>query len=313
MGGAQRYPSTDLWALFLVTALIAGCASKPARDGAASSPARPGAYYADDGPGSNPPPNLEQLSDATPRWEPLHRFANRPYTVLGRGYVPATELRPYKERGIASWYGRKFHAQRTSVGETYDMYAMTAAHPVLPLPSYARVTNLSNGKSVVVRVNDRGPFLHGRIIDLSYAAAYKLGYVNQGSAQVEVEAVLPESPGIFASRAPALPAAPPTAMAPPAATGAEGAVPMRTEDGKLFLQLGAFSNLDNAENFLALMEFQLSGSGNSGSEIPYTPRIRARDNLFRVELGPYASRSEAQRAVIDLESRFGVVPSARQR
>ncbi|MBK8742130.1 MAG: septal ring lytic transglycosylase RlpA family protein [Betaproteobacteria bacterium] len=309
---------------------LAGCASKPAPEGKAPSPPRPGAYYADDGPGANPPPNLEQLADALPRWEPLHRFANRPYTVLGRDYVPATELRPYRERGIATWYGRKFHARRTSVGENYDMYAMTAAHPTLPLPSYARVTNLANGRSVVVRVNDRGPFLHGRLIDLSYAAAFKLGYVNQGSAQVEVEAVLPDAPGLFAARAPA-PAAlllPGVAQATGAvqpvapaqwagqtspAAGIERNVPLRTEDGQLFLQLGAFSNLDNAENYLALMEFQLSGSGNSGGEIVYAPRIRARDNMFRVELGPYASRSDAQRAALELESRFGVVPSAQPR
>jgi rare lipoprotein A len=314
MPGARRAdPSASKWAALLLAVLIAGCASKPARRDAAPATARPGAYYADDGPGSNPPANLQQLADATPRWEPLHRFANRPYTVLGRDYVPATELRPYKERGIGSWYGRKFHAQRTSIGETYDMYAMTAAHPTLPLPSYARVTNLANGKSVVVRVNDRGPFLHGRIVDLSYAAAYKLGYVNLGSAQVEIEAVLPESGGIFASRASVPPAPPLAGVTQPATAAAEREVPLRTEGGELFLQLGAFSNLDNAENFLALMEFQLSGNGNSGSEIVYTPRIRARDNLFRVELGPYASRNLALRAALDLESRFGVVPSARRR
>jgi rare lipoprotein A len=312
MEGTTRYPSWSKWAALLLAVAIVGCASKPARQGAAPAPARPGGYYADDGPGASPPANLDQLTDATPRWEPLHRFANRPYSVLGRDYVPATELRPYRERGIASWYGRKFHAQRTSIGEAYDMYAMTAAHPTLPLPSYARVTNLTNGKSVVVRVNDRGPFLYSRIIDLSYAAAYKLGYVNQGSAQVEVEAILPEPGGIFSSRA-TTPSAPPVIAAPLAATASAREVPLRIEGGQLYLQLGAFSNLDNAENFLALMEFQLSGGGNSGSEIIYTPRIRARDNLFRVELGPYPSRGEAHRAAMDLESRFGLVPSARQR
>ena len=324
--------------------MLIGCALRPGRDAqsppSGSSPARSGAYYSDDGPGANPPPNLDQLADAVPRWEPLHRFANRPYTVLGRDYLPATELRPYKERGIASWYGRKFHSQRTSIGETYDMYAMTAAHPTLPLPSYARVTSAANGKSIVVRINDRGPFLHDRIIDLSYAAAYKLGYVNQGSAQVEVEALPPDSPGLFAARAPAANAAPPAGVAQPAASAAEKdaaaraaplsasplppvaqpfaaaaekTAPLRVEAGELFLQLGAFSNLDNAENFLTLMEFQLSGSGNSGGEFLYAPRIRARDNLFRVELGPYASRNDALRAALDLESRFGVLPSARPR
>ena len=332
----MREPSSRcieyLGAAILLALLLAGCSSKTVRDGATSSPStfppasplppstpRPGRYYADDGPGANPPPNLDQLPDAVPRWEPLHRFANRPYTVLGRDYLPATELRPYKERGIASWYGRKFHSQRTSIGETYDMYGMTAAHPTLPLPSYARVTNLANGRSVVVRVNDRGPFLHGRIIDLSYAAATKLGYLNQGSAQVEVEALLPEAPGIFAARAPASNPAPLAAVtqsvaaqlspaAQQAALAREREVPLRIESGELFLQLGAFSSLDNAENFLSLMEFQLSGSGNSSSEIVYAPRIRARDNLFRVELGPYASRNDALRAAGDLEARFGVVP-----
>src|SRR4029077_6570820 len=134
---------------------------------------------------------LDSIADAVPRAEPLHRAANRPYIVFGREYVPATTLRQYRERGIASWYGRKFHGEKTSTGETYDMYGMTAAHPTLPLPSYARVTNVSTGKVVVVRVNDRGPFLHSRIIDLSYAAAHKIGIAQRGSGEVEVEAILP--------------------------------------------------------------------------------------------------------------------------
>jgi rare lipoprotein A len=111
-----------------------------------------------------------------PKPEPLHRFANNPYSVFGRDYVPLRELKPYKARGIGSWYGRRYHGQKTSSGEIYDMYAMTAAHPILPIPSYVRVTNPANGKSVVVRINDRGPFHAGREIDLSWTAAYKLGY-----------------------------------------------------------------------------------------------------------------------------------------
>jgi rare lipoprotein A len=303
-------------ALAFLVAVLAGCASKTTREPATSVPppaTRPGAYYQDDGPGLNPPANLEQLPDASPRWEPLHRFANRPYSVLGRDYTPATELRPYKERGIASWYGRKFHAQRTSIGEAYDMYAMTAAHPTLPLPSYARVTNLSNGKSVVVRVNDRGPFLHGRIVDLSYAAAMRLGYVNQGSATVEVESILPDAVGVMVARAPL---SPPATLAPLAAVAPPARDPdlqVRIDGNDTYLQLAAFSNLDNAENFLAVMEFQLSGAANSHSEISYTPRIMARDNLFRVEIGPYPTRSDAERAAANLESRFGVIPNFRSR
>ncbi|HMH20110.1 MAG TPA: septal ring lytic transglycosylase RlpA family protein [Burkholderiales bacterium] len=148
----------------------------------------------DDGPVGSPPVNLDKLADATPRSEPLNPGANNPYTVLGRKYVPYQSLRPYRQRGIASWYGRKFQGRRTTSGERYDMYAMTAAHTLLPIPSYVRVTNLSNGRSIIVRVNDRGPFHAERIIDLSYAAAYKLGYVGAGSARVEVEAILPGKP-----------------------------------------------------------------------------------------------------------------------
>lgn len=164
--------------------LLISCSSAPQRGG----------YYKDDGPGDNPPANLASVPDAVPRNEPLHKYANRPYEVFGKKYVPLASVQPFQQRGTASWYGKKFHGQKTSSGETYDMYKMTAAHPTLPIPSYVRVTNVSNGRSVVVRVNDRGPFHGGRVIDLSYVAAYKLGYVGAGSAQVQVEAVVPGQP-----------------------------------------------------------------------------------------------------------------------
>lgn len=167
--------------LIAIFAALAGCGSAP----------RPGAYYKDDGPHERPPANLERVADAVPRVEPLHKFANRPYVALGRQYVPMTSVQPFRQRGRASWYGKRYHGNKTSSGETYDMYAMTAAHPTLPIPSYARVTNLANGRSVVVRINDRGPFRDGRVIDLSYVAAHKLGFIQAGQAQVEVEAILP--------------------------------------------------------------------------------------------------------------------------
>jgi rare lipoprotein A len=129
--------------------------------------------------------------DAVPRIEPLHKYANRPYNALGRDYVPMASLQPFRQRGMASWYGKRYHGQKTSSGEVYDMYAMTAAHPTLPIPSYARVTNLANGRSVVVRINDRGPFRGTRIIDVSYVAAHKLGFIQAGQAQVDVEAIVP--------------------------------------------------------------------------------------------------------------------------
>jgi rare lipoprotein A len=144
-----------------------------------------------DGPPAGSPVDLDRVGDAKPRVEPLHRGANNPYTVLGKKYVPYQSIKPYRQRGIASWYGRKFHGRPTSSGERYDMYAMSAAHTVLPIPSYVRVTHLDNGRSVVVRINDRGPFHADRIIDLSYAAAHKLRLLNAGSARVEVEIILP--------------------------------------------------------------------------------------------------------------------------
>jgi len=199
--------------LVCAAVLLSACGSTPKRDAdeataSASETDAPavrrrsgGGYYKDDGPEDEVPDNLDAIPDAEPRDEPLHRFANRPYHVMGQSFVPLTELRPFRQRGHGSWYGRRFHGNSTSSGEPYDMYAMTAAHPTLPIPSYARVTNLGNGRSVVVRVNDRGPFLRGRVIDLSYAAAHKLGYVNAGSAQVEVEQILPsEAPLLAATR-----------------------------------------------------------------------------------------------------------------
>ena len=169
--------------LFLALACLAlaGCGSS----------SNPGGYYKDDGPHERPPANLDRVADAVPRSEPLHKFANRPYKALGKQYVPMTALQPFRERGLASWYGKRYHGQKTSSGEVYDMYQMTAAHPTLPIPSYARVTSTKNGRSVVVRINDRGPFRSGRVIDLSYVAAHKLGYIQAGEAMVEVESIVP--------------------------------------------------------------------------------------------------------------------------
>jgi rare lipoprotein A len=171
----------------VLTLLVGACSTV----GPQEAPRAKGGYYKDDGPGDKPPANLADIADAEPKLEPLHRYANRPYRVFGTHYVPLVQLQPFRQRGVASWYGRRFHGQKTASGEPYDMYAMTAAHPTLPIPSYVRVRHLASGRSVVVRVNDRGPFHASRIIDLSYAAAYKLGFVQAGSAQVEVESLVP--------------------------------------------------------------------------------------------------------------------------
>ena len=271
-----------------------------------------GGYYQDDGPGDNPPANLDQIEDAEPGLEPLNRAANNPYTVFGQQYVPYKALTPYRQRGVGSWYGRKFHGQRTSSGGPYDMYAMTAAHPTLPIPSYARVTNLGNGRSVIVRVNDRGPFHSGRLIDLSYAAAYKLGYAGSGSASVEVESITREDmPMIAATRRRAVPpvtaaAAPQAnaeqpvaetqAMAPVILAAASAlqpepakpaqAIPVDAEASGIYLQLGAFSGRDNAENFRTRVYQQLAWLNDA-------IQIFSRDGMFRLHLGPYRDRDEA--------------------
>lgn len=274
--------------IFFLALALAACGTTPKR--------QPGkGYYLDDGPGDNPPANLDSLPDAQPRVEPLNKYANRPYTVLGKNYVPETRLVPYKARGNASWYGRKFQGQKTSSGEPYDMYAMTAAHPILPIPSYARVTSLRNNKSVVVRINDRGPFYSGRIIDLSYAAAHKLGIAAQGSGMVEVQSVLPGTETLVA-QAPK-PAEPdPTPPPVPAQV-----VPASSEAGGIYLQLGAFGLKANAEQFLTRLRSQLAGFSETLS-------IFTKDGLFRVHAGPYANRSEAQHAADKLGSTLGFKP-----
>lgn len=164
----------------------------------APAPSRPrwgGGYYLDDGPGDSPPPDLDSIPEPVPQAEPLRRATMRPYIVMGQTYTPMRELTPYKARGVASWYGRRYHGKQTSSGEIYDMYQISAAHPTLPIPSYARVTNVATGRSVVVRINDRGPFIDSRLIDLSYTAAHRIGVIGGGSALVDVETILPDASG----------------------------------------------------------------------------------------------------------------------
>ena len=278
-------------------------APSPSASSAPSKPApRPSSkYYLDDGPGDQTPADLDAIPDAVPRIEALHRFANRPYVVFGREYVPATPLRAYRERGVASWYGRQFHGQKSSARETYDMFAMTAAHPTLPLPSYARVTGVASGRSVVVRVNDRGPFLHDRVIDLSYAAAHRIGIAQKGSGEVVVEAILPGDP-ITAAAAPLPPVATaPLAAVPPGAPSSEppSPVPVAPAEGGFVVQLGAFASNANAQNFVAHVANQLAPIG-------VEPKIRQAAGLFRVFVGPYPTRDEARRTSERLRSALGL-------
>lgn len=262
-----------------VVVVLAGCSAAPPRGDAPVSQ-RGGGFYKDDGPGDKAPANLDAIADAVPRSEPLHRAANRPYERMGRHYMPLASLQPFRERGVASWYGRRYHGNKTSIGETYDMYAMTAAHPTLPLPSYARVTSVANGRSVVVRLNDRGPFLHGRIIDLSYVAAHKLGILQAGSGEVEVEALLPGA----AQAATPPPISPSPSVSQSAASG-------------VYVQLGAFSSRDNAEALRVRISRDFSSEN---------AQLVQSGALWRLQIGPYASREAANAAADSVEKRFDV-------
>jgi len=301
----------------IVAAALSGCGTTP------KAPPRPGGYYLDDGPGANPPANFESVPDAVPRPEPINRGTARPYVVMGKSYTPMTSLEPYKARGIATWYGRRYHGKQTASGEIYDMYAMTAAHTTLPIPSYARVTNLKNGRSVVVRINDRGPFVEGRIIDLSYTAAHRIGVLAGGNAPVEVELILldgsgsmvavapqqaaaptasPESAPLAAALQPAPPANELPAAEPPemVAAGAPPA-PASVDAGGIYLQLGAFGSRDNAENFLARMKVQIDWLASA-------LHVRSGDGLYRVRAGPYPRESEARRDADRIGQTLGIRP-----
>jgi rare lipoprotein A len=215
--------------------------------------------------------------------------------------VPGREVRPFKQRGVGSWYGRKFHGQKTASGEVYDMYAMTAAHPTLPIPSYARVTNVATGHAVVVRVNDRGPFLHSRVIDLSYAAAWKLGYVEQGSALVEVETILPDRTLVAAAPSQWPERVPPASRAPEAPPPDPLRVPVEAEPGGIYLQLGAFADRDNAENFRARLALEIA-------TLDRPAELYRKDGLFRLHVGPYRTRAEAVAAADRLRDALDLKP-----
>ncbi len=349
------------WSLIAASALmLAACGSTAKKSGgkpggiSTGKSVKGGGYYKDDGPGDDIPDNLDDIPDAVPRLEPIRAANSRPYTVLGKTYVPYTSLRTYKERGVASWYGKKFHGEKTSIGEPYNMYAMTAAHTLLALPSYVRVTNLSNGRSVVVRVTDRGPFHAGRIIDLSYTAAWKLGLIGDGSGKVEVEAIIPgkndvppvqvaqdkpRTASTVEKRAePSTEAKKPASTAPvPVPTPASSPAPFASGDEPVegaesddlaelvraaeaeadaishgdiqttvapgvYIQLGAFSNADNATTLRAHLRRELDWVTE-----PIT--IYSAGNLLRVQLGPYSSRGDAERVAEKIRASLGYRPT----
>jgi len=259
------------------------------------------------------PPLPDSVPDAMPRIEPRARSGNPPfYDVFGKRYYVLSSSVGYWERGVASWYGPGFHKVRTSTGEPYDMYAMTAAHKTLPLPAYVRVTNLLNGRSVVVRVNDRGPFVGNRIIDLSYSAAAKLDMLRNGTAMVDVRSIDPSAPPPVSTAS----AVPPAAVAPagtsaaamsaaaaqpasapgaaaPGGSGAAAASPA------LFVQAGAFSDPANAERLAEKLR-----GGSFGKIFVRDDRIAGR-RMYRVRIGPVPNVAQFDRVVAALE-RAGV-------
>ena len=238
----------------LAVLLLAGCAGDKKKDSAAG-----------DGPSSRSI-SADDVHDAVPKDEPLARYGNHsPYTVLGKTYTVLASSKGYHERGMASWYGTKFHGRRTSSGEPYDMHLATAAHKSLPLPSYVKVTNLDNGRKMIVRVNDRGPFHEGRIIDLSYAAAVKLGVDKTGTARVDVRAIDVKTSGKSSKK---------------------------VADGT-FLQVGAFSKRRTAK--------ELAGKMEDARLKPVS--VRKSRGLYKVWIGPYATEAEldaSARRVVEL-------------
>ncbi|MGR3913839.1 MAG: septal ring lytic transglycosylase RlpA family protein [Gammaproteobacteria bacterium] len=246
------------------------------------------------------PVDLDALADATPRLEPPSATGNDLYNVDGRRYRPLASSAGFVQRGLASWYGTDFHGRLTSTRERYDMYAMTAAHALLPLPSYARVTNLDNGRAVVVRINDRGPFVHGRVIDLSFAAAYKLDTLRRGIVRVEVRA-LPadgEADGDAPGDADGVDARAPADGNSSGDAGGDFVAATAGASGML-VQIGAYSQLGNAR---ALRERMLQ-AGYRVAEL--TPTSDDTGTVYRVRIGPYASHPEAQAAQRKLATFLG--------
>jgi rare lipoprotein A len=264
--------SAARFAAVLVTVSLAACGSSDTRS--------------DGAPGSTRIPDLP--GDAVPRPEPRSRYGNGPeYEVFGKHYTVMSDSAGFQERGVASWYGTKFHGNRTSNGETYDMYQMTAAHKTLPLPTFVRVRNLHNNKTVVVRVNDRGPFVHNRVIDLSYVAALKLDMVRSGTSLVEVTAISFDAPG--GDR--------PTRQVdelPPLVVAAPEPAPT-TAGERLYMQVGAFGESENAERRLRL----LASAGIAGGIIYEDQSVSP--SLYRVRIGPIADVVQYDVLVEELE------------
>ena len=288
----------------LLLAVLAACQTTPTAPSGPGNVSRlPPGNAQRDGPEAKPPPNLEAVPDAVPQIEAIRTGGpNKPYEIAGHTYVPMTDDRALSEKGLASWYGKKFHGRRTASGESYNMYAMTAAHKTLPIPSYARVRNPANGKEVIVRVNDRGPFSPGRIIDLSYTAALKLGVLN-GVAPVEITRITDDDIRTGAAL-----------RKPPTLAGDAPATLLRTDkpDERTradttagigwWIQLGAFKQRDGALDFQRRLI----------DEQPWLGPLLAVFNdhgLNKLQAGPYTSRDDARSAAERIRTALQLVPT----
>jgi len=337
-----------LAAVFVAPVVLGGCASAP-RGGDASPVPRRELPADRDGPGTSIRPDLARAPDAEPRVEPLRPGgANKPYQVLGRDYVPIVRDAPFQQRGLASWYGRKFHGRRTASGEVYDMYAMTAAHPTLPIPSYARIRNPANGREVLVRINDRGPFHAERIVDLSYAAALKLDLL-RGVAPVELErltfddiragnwrrgeaaiiaAAAPPSSAVaaaatlpsiaFAATETAPPLAFVVALPEPVAEAVPVPLPAVERAAEPMVELAPMRSFTAPARgywiqlgaFRERLGAELLQRRAAAEIEPLGPLLAtfAEAALFRVQAGPYPSRDEARGAAERIRDALGLVP-----
>lgn len=306
----KRYcPSLISLAVMLLIVQLNGCSSTPSRSKPMASapssggyvmkpyPRKGGGFYKDDGLPAQIPENIDQIPNATPRLEPLRNAANKPYTVLGMSFTPMTTLQPFQQQGIGSWYGTKFNGLKTSNGDTYDMFAMTAAHPTLPLPCYVRVTNTQNNRSVIVRVNDRGPFHNGRIIDLSFTAAYKLGYVDQGSSPVRVELIMPDASAVTYAE-----------LSKDALAANDAKIDDKTRYGEevpkpgTYVQMGAFQNGFNAQVLRNHLLRELDWM------TPAQVHVYAEPPWHRVQVGPFATRIQAETVQTKIRDALGGQP-----
>lgn len=260
-----------------------------------------GGYYLDDGPEDNPPSEINQIPNAVPTHTAYLPRSNRPYKALGQQFTPMTSYAPYKKEGIASWYGKRFHHKKTSSGEVYDMYAMTAAHPTLPIPSYVKVSNVHNVLFVIVRVNDRGPFKHDRLIDLSYAAAHKLGIVKNGSGKVSVELIDTRQMAHVSMPIAASTTAP---ISNSALNNVSGHFKKTEIAQQFFIQVGAFGQALNAEQLKQTIVSQNNATFGLGQNASISSMYN--NGLYKVRLGPYATSDVADLVASELRKIHGL-------